>query len=270
MKKIFRCLSIVIVLFSFSGVFAFAESNMVMVDPLRLVFKDGKNSARLTITNTSKTQKQYRIKTFPLRMDKNGGLHKPEKVTKREAIATKMVHFSPRVTTIPSGKMQTVRVAVRRPPGLPAGDYFTYINVSIVPLKEPLPQKKTEKGAVALSMNIGISLPIIVTVGEEDAQVDLSSVQLFKNKENKKEFRMALRRGGKYNSYNSISVYGMVNGEEKLIAHNKRVVTYVPLKEREFNVRIFEQSFTGGPVRVDLNKIEGKERKLIKSYNIKI
>ncbi len=248
----------------------FARNTVVALDPLRLEFTEGKNSSHVKIINSSNESLSYKISTYALRMQKDGVLVRPEKLTKREALAKGMVNFSPRITTVPAGKTQIVRVAVRRPPGLPSGDYFTYLNVSPIKTKtsEDAPKKSNE--SIAINMNIGLSIPVIVTVGEYAPHVTLQSVQKAYDRRGRKIFRMTLKRAGQFNSYNAISVYGRINGKEKLIAHNKRIVTYVPVKEREVQVPLIEESFSGNAIRVELKRLEDNEEVLIKSYDIKI
>lgn len=246
----------------------FAKNTIVALDPLRLEFNDGTNSSHVKILNSSKESRSYRVSTYSLRMQENGALMRPDRLTKREAIAKSMVHFSPRITTVPAGESQIVRVAVRRPPGLPAGDYFTYLNVS--PIINANPEEMTNESdeSFSINMNIGLSIPIIVTVGEYSPRVSLKSVRKAFSRKGEKIFIVELEREGPFNSYNAISVYGAIDGNEKLIAHHKRVVTYVPVREREVKIPLIEKEFSGDSIRVELKRLVGRDEVLIMSKTL--
>ncbi len=273
MKKyllwVFTCL----LLLSFSAGASFAEMKGIMLSPLRVVLEDGKNYATVTVLNQSPNEPViYSVRTRLLRMNENGDMKKPLKTTKREALAQAMVRFSPKKASLKPGGKQIVRIAVRRPPNLPDGEYYTYMNVTPT-AKEEIKSGQTGGETVGMSVDmlVGVSIPIIIKQGNISSSAKILSVEP-EIIDKMKSFKVKIARTGKASSYVGIYIFGKVNGEEKVIAAAKRVVTLVPLKERFKNIPLYEKDFKGGPIRVELREFQerGTEPKIIEVYEYNI
>ena len=95
------------------------------VAPTRLAIESGERGAELRLQNRSSTEATYRISVT--QAEPGPGGHR----------ADEMIRFSPRQVTVPGNGTQMVRVAVRRPADLPAGEYPARIRFEAVPTGNP-------------------------------------------------------------------------------------------------------------------------------------
>ena len=249
-----------------------AHANGIMIEPLRVEMKDGQRYAVVTILNQSKVDPvKYSISIVPLRMKKDGTLYEPEKKTKRELLTKSMIRFSPRSATIPPAGSQSVRIVVRKPPNIPAGEYMTYMQVS--PLQVPnLEARKTSvpsgASSIAINMLVGMRIPVIIHEGNPDVQSHVQAARFAKTVNGKPAIDLTIDRSGKKSSYVGISVYSVDSGEKTLIAHKPRLVTYFPLKSRNIVLPVTGAVRKGSKILVELNDYNDPDKKVIDSKMI--
>src|SRR3546814_3103527 len=96
----------------------------LLVAPTRVIL-DGSRGTEVVLSNIGSAPATYRISLEIKRMTAVGGLDEiaEENVTPAERAALDMIVFSPRRVTLPPNQPQVVRVGVRVPAGLPAGEY---------------------------------------------------------------------------------------------------------------------------------------------------
>lgn len=249
-----------------------------MLDPLRIELFDNQRSARATIYNQSPTEPTgYTISTQPRRMKEDGTLYKPTQLSKREVLAKSMFRFSPRSSEItPFGK-QVIRIAVRKPPNLPYGEYFTYMSVQPVDATEKKRKKTTESmdeqpetAEIALKMRVGVSIPLIIRHGKILVKTTVQDVKKATTPNGKPAYLVKLNREGNCSSYVGVSIYGMLNGKDTLIAEVPRVVTYIPLSTRLVTLPLMVPEFEGRKIRVDITDFEDRDKKLLDSKEFQI
>ncbi|HEV7991129.1 MAG TPA: hypothetical protein VGP25_04845, partial [Gemmatimonadaceae bacterium] len=99
-----------------------------MLSPGSIVFEGEVRSAELLVSNTHGTKSIFRIESASFRMFGNGMLAEvaPSDVALN---ASDIVRFSPRQFELAPGETQIVRIGLRIPPGLPAGEYRLHLRV---------------------------------------------------------------------------------------------------------------------------------------------
>lgn len=117
------------------------------VAPTRLAIDPGERGAELRLQNRSETDATYRISVT--QVEPGPGGHR----------ADEMIRFSPRQVTVPGNSTQMVRVAVRRPADLPAGEYAARIRFEAIPTGNPTQAFESQE-----SDSIGIQLEAIYAV----------------------------------------------------------------------------------------------------------
>jgi len=195
MKSIFKILFIATLL-SISCInisTASAATGGIMLEPMRIELNENQRYATITVLNQSLDEKvTYNISTLPMRMNQDGTLFIPKKMTKREMISKSMLKFSPRTATISEGGQQTVRIVVRKPPQLPDGEYLTYIRVGPVnnqkKKKKEAYNKKLPQNTSSLTVDfmVGMRIPVIVNQGTPNAVTTIKSLSLVNSHEGKK------------------------------------------------------------------------------------
>lgn len=147
--------------------------------PTRLVFGDRDRAAQVTLINRSTDSATYRVGFLHLRMDETGQYQEVAS-TESERFADEFLRFSPRQVTLAPGATQTIRLLVRKPVDLPAGEYRTHLLLSAVP-PDLGHGVETEPGAadgvgVRLRANFRLALPVLVRHGLLTASAKLTDL----------------------------------------------------------------------------------------------
>ena len=109
---------------------AFAE---LMLYPTRIVIEGNQRSAQIQLINNGTESRTYRIGLVNRRMNETGSFIDINEPLPGELFADDMLRFSPRQVTLAPGTGQTVRVMVRKPSNLPAGEYRSHLLFSQQP-----------------------------------------------------------------------------------------------------------------------------------------
>jgi P pilus assembly chaperone PapD len=121
----------------------------ILVAPVKLEFEGRTRSGTFKVLNRDSEVVNYRIEFAPL-IEKDKGED-----------AKNWVRFSPRRISLKPGGHQTIRVVVRKPLNLPAGEYTARILIqAIPPVRES--DGPTDKIEVNLDIVYGVSIPIII------------------------------------------------------------------------------------------------------------
>lgn len=263
-------LFIALALMLFAATFASAAQTGIMVEPLRVEVVDGKRYGQITVLNQSQDEPVvYSISKLAMRMNEDGTLYTPDVLSKRESIAQSMIRFSPRTANIPPGGRQVVRIAVRKPPNLPDGEYMSYIRVG--PMGDPKAVKNAntdlppDAAGITIAMRVGMRIPVIIYEGEPKVKTTLLGARLGVTEIGGPALEFKLKREGSYSSYVGLNAYAMINGKKELIASKPRVVTYLPQSTRTVLLPILNQSFTSGKILVEIHDYKDKAKKAIDS-----
>jgi len=159
----------------------------LMVAPTRLVFEGTTRSASVDLMNTGAAPTLYRISLDRMRMLEDGRIVAVDEPLAGERFANGLVIHSPRQVLLQPGVAQTVRLLVRRPADLPAGEYRSHLTFRAVPteasqgaalLDAQEPAGTSGAMSVSLLANLGISIPVIVRQGPGDARVSVTELTL--------------------------------------------------------------------------------------------
>lgn len=267
-----RCANLLIVFASVFLLTSVAHANGILLEPMRVELKNGQRYATVTVLNQSMTEPvKYSISTTPMRMTKQGELVSPERPTKRERLTVSMVRFSPRSTVIPPGGSQAVRIVVRRPPNLPEGEYMTYMQVSpseINPVVKAKPDSSSAGSSLEVKMLVGMSIPIIFHEGSPKVSTTVQSARVKRTATGKPAVDVTINRSGKKSSFVGVSVYSVANGKKELIAHKPRLVTYFPLKARDYLLPANAPIHKGMKLLIELSDYNDPNKKIVDSKTV--
>ena len=122
----------------------------ILVAPVKLEFEGRTRSGTFKVLNRDSEVVHYRIAFAPL-IAKDKGKD-----------AKDWVRFSPRRISLNPGEHQTVRVVVRKPLDLTAGEYTARILIQAIPPVREKPTEPPDKIQVNLDIVYGVSIPIII------------------------------------------------------------------------------------------------------------
>lgn len=202
--------------------FSHNVSANLLLAPTRVALNDRERSAKLSIVNTGKVTRTYRLSFIEKQANPNGGYLtlEPEEVDK-SITATSMLRVSPRQVTLKPGGNQTVKIAARRPKGLEEGEYRSHLKISALPEKPKETDDQVEGMAIKLNLQINYSIPVIVRKGRLDYQNKIENFELFSDLERDQGLiKVNLSRAGKHSTFGSIKGYWREKGSrnEKMVA----------------------------------------------------
>ncbi len=224
----------------------------LLVAPTRLVLNGGR-SAEVILNNIGEEPATYRISAEFRRMNADGSLEEVPNPTAAEKAAADMLIFAPRRITLAPHEPQSIRIAARPPAGLPDGEYRVHLLFRAIPPTTPVTQAAAEpaKGvSFKLTPVYGVTIPVIVRLGNLSVQAGISNVHLEKH-DGKPAVALELSRTGTRSTFGEIRV--LKAGVKDPIALSRAVAVYTEINERAVVVPV-NDSYKGdlaGPVTVE-------------------
>lgn len=231
---------------------AFAE---LMLYPTRIVIEGNQRTAQVQLINNGTESKTYRIALVNQRMSETGSFSDITEPLPGELFANEMVRFSPRQVTLAPGTGQTVRIMIRKPANLAAGEYRSHLLFSQQPdavgANNIETRQDRKKGiGVMITALIGASIPIIVRQGKLDAEVKLSHLSL-QSPEQTPFLALWMERSGNRSVYGDLAVtFTPKGGAETVIARANGVAVYSPNLVRHARLALGNKHITNGSLHV--------------------
>ena len=226
----------------------------LLVAPTRILL-DGSRGTEVVLNNIGSAPATYRISLEIKRMTAQGGLDEIEEADANDAekAALAMISFNPRRVTLPPNQPQVIRVGVRVPEGTPAGEYRAHMLFRAVPDAAPAvdPAKQQSSGGVsiALTPSYGITIPVIVRVGELGASAEIGGARV-EDTVDGPAFAFDLARTGNRSVYGDIEVTRPGLAEPLLLARG--IAVYPEVGQRKVSLRVPPElaAKLKGPVKI--------------------
>ncbi len=242
-----------------------AYAGAMAVDPKRVVFDGRKRSAELLVINRGDRAATYKIYFQEMRMTNTGHLDVVDDPAEAEKTSSALLRYSPRRMTLGPGKMQSVRLLLRKPRDLEPGEYRSHLTIEELPdamAGTDVEQLADNRGGVKVRMvaRHSITIPVIARHGMLDASLELKALKYLPPDKKKPRSRIALNlhRQGTRSLYGSINVYHQPRqGERRLVGYIKGVAVYMPLQKRSIIVPLQEMSserLRDGVLRVEFTE----------------
>jgi P pilus assembly chaperone PapD len=223
----------------------------LLVAPTRLVL-DGRKSAEIVLNNIGDEPATYRISIEFRRMTADGQLVDVTEPTDRDKSAADMIVYAPHRVTLAPHEPQSIRIAARAPQGLPDGEYRVHLLFRAVPAPTPVAPASGEpvKGLhLQLIPVYGVTIPVIVRLGNLQASAAISNVRLEKS-DGKLAVDLDLSRSGTRSTFGDVKVFKP--GVKDPIAIQRAVAVYTEIGVRHMAIPV-DSAFKGevaGPVTI--------------------
>ena len=224
----------------------------LLVAPTRIIL-DGGKGAEIVLNNIGDEPATYRVSTEFRRMNPDGSLADVTTPTERDKAAEDMIIFAPRRVTLAPNEPQSIRIVARPPQGLPDGEYRVHLLFRAIPPATPV-AKPGDAAPKGLSFKLipvyGVTIPIIVRLGNLDVQAGITNVHLDK-KDGKPVVALDLTRTGARSTFGEVRV--LKPGVKDPIADQNAVAVYTEINDRKVEVPV-DESYKGaltGPVTVE-------------------
>jgi P pilus assembly chaperone PapD len=220
-----------------------AQGNL-LITPRRVVFEGSLRSMDLNLANTGSDTATYAISIIQIRMNEDGGFDKIEKPDPGQQFADSYIRFFPRSVTLGPGEAQVVRVQLYRTNQLKSGEYRSHFYFRAVPDIKPLGEKAaavvdTNTISVRLTPIFGITIPVIIRVGESTTSVSLSDLKLDLSEPDKPVFSFVFNRTGNMSVYGDLAIdYISPQGTTTRVGIANGVAVYTPNNVRKFSLRL--------------------------------
>ncbi len=217
----------------------------LMLYPTRVVLDNKDRSAQVEIINNGDKPETYRIGLVNRRMTATGELVSADKPEAGEKFAIDMIRFSPRQVTLQPGKAQTVRIMVRKPDGLEAGEYRSHLQFDRVADTEGAANlenlAKPEKGEISIVLQalVGASIPVIVRHGETKLTTTLTDIAIEQGKDKEQLLAFTINREGNRSVYGDlVATFTPADGKPIEVSRVSGVAVYVPNAQRKTKLPI--------------------------------
>lgn len=205
----------------------------LMLNPTRVVFTNNQRAAQVELINSDSTPATYRITLVNRRMSESGEFTSAGTAGPDERFADPMLSFSPRQVTLQPGSAQVVRVMLRKPADLAAGEYRSHLHFEKLADSTSATSVEQQGAApqqigVVLNSLVGASIPVIVRHQTTGARVSLGALALQAGGQGK-QLVFQIARSGDSSVYGDISaVFVPQGGTEQLLAKAAGVAIYTP------------------------------------------
>ena len=207
----------------------------LLVAPTRIVL-DGRRGTEVILNNIGDDVATYRISVELRRMTPEGRLVDVDVPTAAEKTAQEMIFYAPRRITLPPGQPQSIRLSARAPAGLPDGEYRVHMLFRAVPPPRPaVAPQKIEGVAFQLTPIYGVTIPVIVRLGNLEAKAGLANVRKV-TEGGKPAISLDISRSGDRSTFGEVRV--LKAGVADPIAIVRGVAVYTELGQRSVTIPI--------------------------------
>lgn len=222
----------------------------LLVAPTRIIL-NGSRGTEIVLSNIGDEVATYRISLELRRMKEDGKFEEVVAASDREKTAQDMILYAPRRVTIAPKEPQTIRIAARAPQGLADGEYRVHILFRAIPKPRPAAPKTEVKGvAFELIPVYGVTIPVIVRLGNLQAKVGIANVALAKV-DGKPAVALDLVRSGDRSVYGDLRVFKA--GVKDPIAEQRGLAVYTEIGQRHLVIPVKPEhaAAASGPVTIE-------------------
>ena len=225
-----------------SGIDADAQGNL-LITPRRVVFEGNKRSIDLNLANAGHDTATYAISLIQIRMKEDGGFETITEPDPDQKFADHYVRFFPRSVTLGPSEAQVVKVQIVRTNELAAGEYRSHFYFRSVPKTKALGEEEAVKDTTAISVKLtpifGITIPVIIRIGESTAKVTLSDLSFSMVNDTIPNIGMVFNRTGNMSVYGDLAVdYISSQGSVIHVGNANGVAVYTPNLKRQFHFNL--------------------------------
>jgi len=215
-----------------------AQGNLLLT-PRRVVFEGAKKSMELNLANTGNDTAKYVISIVRIRMTDDGAFETIADPDSGQLFADPYLRFFPRTVSLGPNEAQVVKIQLTRTSDLAPGEYRSHIYFRAIPNLKPLGEEEKTKDTTTISVKLtpvfGITIPVIIRVGESTAKVNLSNLAIETVNDTTTRLKMTFNRSGNFSVYGDVLVnYISPEGRTTQVGLIKGLAVYSPNKIRQF------------------------------------
>ncbi|HZL10434.1 MAG TPA: hypothetical protein VFC65_10580 [Prolixibacteraceae bacterium] len=195
------CLSI-----SFQGM---AQGNL-LITPRRVVFEGARRTQELNLANTGSDTAKYNVSIVQYRMREDGSFEEITTPDPGQRFADRNIRFFPRSVTLAPNEAQVVKMQLIRLNEMTPGEYRSHVYFRAVPKQTALGSEAKVQDSTSIGVKLipifGITIPVIIHIGESTTKVNLSDLRFETVSDTIPRIQFAFNRSGNMSVYGDILV----------------------------------------------------------------
>jgi hypothetical protein len=243
-----RSLFHVLLIFSLTilSVFPFsiikAQGNLVII-PRRVVFEGSIKTQEITLANSGADTATYIVSIVQMRMKEDGSFETITTPDPGQNFADKYLRFYPRTVTLAPKESQMIKMQLIKAQKLEAGEYRSHIYFRAVQKAKPLGENTAPSDSTSFSATLspvfGITIPVIIRIGDPTGQVNLSALSIDMVNDTLSKCNITFNRTGNTSVYGDIAItYTSLQGKTTQVATVKGIAVYTPNSVRRFDCKL--------------------------------
>jgi hypothetical protein len=213
----------------------------LLITPQRVVLEGNKQIEEIMVANIGLDTAFYSISLIEYQMDEDGNLHEITEPIPGLKFASPFLRYFPRSIELAPNESQVVRIQVRRRPDLEEGEYRSHLYFRAVPKQEPQGKEPLSTDTTTIGIRLipiyGISIPVIVRIGNLSVSCTISDLALEQKEGVAPVLKLVLNRQGTKSVYGDITVdYVSPAGERVNVGKVRGVAVYTPNTIRRFSL----------------------------------
>jgi hypothetical protein len=237
----------------------------LLITPRRIVFEGGSRIQELNLANSGRDTARYVISMMEIRMTENGKFETITEPDSGQQFASAFLRFFPHNVTLPPQEAQVLKIQLHHTADLDTGEYRSHIYMRAVPKPQPLGEEKKDT-AQAISIKLtpvyGITIPVIIRVGKNDATASITNVSLTME-DTIPRLQLTFHREGNMSVYGDLSVdHISPTGKVTPIGSLKGIAVYTPNRQRQLSVALHAVSgvnYHAGRLRVSYEALPTRQ-----------
>lgn len=248
------------IIFNLSS-YAKAQGDL-LITPRRVVFEGGSKLQEINLANSGKDTARYVISLVEVRMNENGTFEFINAPDSGQLFASNFLRFFPHSVVLPPKEAQVVKVQLQHTADLDTGEYRSHIYFRAVPKQQPLGEEKQLDSPQTISIKLipvyGITIPVIIRVGKNNAAASISDISLTME-DTIPKLSLTFHREGNMSVYGDLSVdHISPSGKVTPIGSLKGVAVYTPNRARQLHValaRVSGVNYHAGKLRLSYQEM---------------
>ncbi len=242
-KLLFRLCAISLVLIPAFLPYNVQGQGNLMITPKRVVFEGNKRTMDINLANIGNDTATYAISLIQNRMTEDGNFEEITEPDEGQMFASPYIRYFPRSVTLGPREAQTVKMQLSRVGGLAAGEYRSHIYFRAVPSEKPLGEAEGDADQAGISIKLvpifGITIPVIIRIGEPTVEVTLSDLSLDYENDTSPVLKLFFNRSGKYSVYGDVTVDHIASdGRATRVGVINGLAVYTPNARRSLTLRL--------------------------------
>jgi hypothetical protein len=226
-----------------------AQGNL-LVAPHLVVFEGQKRVMEVNLANTGQDSAKYNVSFIQYRMTEEGGYDDITTPDPGQNFADQNIRIFPRSVMLGPNESQVIKLQLIKTDELKPGEYRSHLYLRAIPNQKALGEEVVKKDTAAISIRIipvfGISIPVLVRVGDPTTTVNITDLKMEKASDTTQMLNFTINRSGNMSSYGDISVSHIApNGKETKIGLSTGISVFTPTLLRRVKVVLENKTLVG-------------------------